>query len=89
MATVEGFLIVVLLLYLNKNKSTKSADEEEADNAFSNISDKLTSGIGTITSASSVSKTVEDEEYQNLLIEYKRLNGGILPPGATSLTTAQ
>ncbi len=86
---VGAIVIVVLLLYLNKNKSTKSADEEEADNAFSNISDKLTSGIGTITSASSVSKTVEDEEYQNLLIEYKRLNGGILPPGATSLTTAQ
>lgn len=82
-------VIVILLLYFNRDKSTKSADEEAADGAFSNLGGKLTSGVSPIASANNVVKSVEDEEYQNLLMEYKRLAGGTLPAGAASLTSAQ
>lgn len=83
------FIVITLLLFKKSGDSNESADEKEAGEAFSNLSDKLTSGLGSIGSASSTTKTVEDEEYQNLLLEYKRLAGGTLPAGATSLTTAQ
>ena len=80
---------IVLYLLLRNSSDSKSKDETEAGNAFSNAADALTSGISTVATATSVQKTQEDEEYQNLLAEYKRLNGGTLPRGATSLTYAQ
>ena len=85
---IAGVAIVLYLLFRGSSDS-KSKDETEAGNAFSNAANALTSGISTVATAASVQKSQEDEEYQNLLAEYKRLNGGTLPRGATSLTYAQ
>lgn len=85
---IAGVAIVLYLLFRNSG-SSGTKDETEAGNAFSNAANALTSGLSTVATAASVQKSQEDEEYQNLLAEYKRLNGGTLPRGATSLTYAQ
>ena len=84
---IAGVAIVLYLLY--RSMTEGSGDEAQSGKAISRAVDNLTSGLSTVATAASVNKTVEDEEYQNLLAEYKRLNGGTLPAGATSLTTAQ
>lgn len=85
---IAGVAIVLYLLFRNSG-SSGTKDETEAGNAFSNAANALTSGLSTVATAASVQKSQEDEEYQNLLAEYKRLNGGTLPRGATSLTYSQ
>ena len=85
---IAGVAIVLYLLFRNSG-SSGTKDETEAGNAFSNAANALTSGLSTVATAASVQKSQEDEDYQNLLAEYKRLNGGTLPRGATSLTYSQ
>lgn len=87
---IAGVAVVLyLLLFRNSSGSSRSKDETEAGNAFSNAANALTSGLSTVATAAAVQKSAEDEDYQNLLSEYKRLNGGTLPRGATSLTHSQ
>ena len=85
---IAGVAIVLYLLFRNSG-SSGTKDETEAGNAFSNAANALTSGLSTVATAASVQKSQEDEEYQNLLAEYKRLNSGTLPRGATSLSYSQ
>lgn len=87
---IAGVAIVLYLLYRSSASSSSGSDDEtQADNAFSNAANKLASGISAVATATSVQKNAEDEAYQDLLAEYKRLNGGSLPRGATSLTYSQ
>lgn len=86
---IAGVAIVLYLLFRNSSGSSGSNDETEAGNAFSNAAKALSSGLSTVATAKVVQKSAEDEDYQNLLAEYKRLNGGTLPRGATSLSSAQ
>lgn len=84
---IAGVAIVLYLVY--RSMTEGSSGDNKAEKSVESAVNKLTSGMAVVATASSVNKTAEDEEYQNLLAEYKRLNGGTLPAGATSLTTAQ
>lgn len=87
---VIAVVVVLYLLYKNSLSSgNKSEDGQQSSNAISGISNSLASTVSTIATASHVNKNAEDEYYQDLLAEYRRLNGGSLPRGATSLTAGQ
>ncbi len=85
--------IVAVVLYVlysgNSSSGDSSNDEQQAGKAAADLIGRATSGVYNIVAATSVTKSQDDEEYQNLLAEYKRLNGGVLPYGATSMTYAQ
>lgn len=96
---IIGVAIVLYLLYRSSSSDGSSGlfggssdstnDSLNIQKAFSGATAAMASGISTVATAASVVKSEEDEEYQNLLAEYKRLNGGTLPKGATSLTASQ
>lgn len=83
---IIGLIVVVVLYFLLKNKGS---DESSEQSSIRKAAESLNSGLATVGTATGVQKTAVDEEYQNLLQELKTLNGGVLPSGATTLTSAQ
>ena len=79
-------LVVIVLIYLLKNGNNE--DEDKATSAYNKIAERAGRSNSEIGNSSAVVKNEEDEEYQNLLIEYADLNGDVLPAGAKSLTAA-
>ena len=81
--------VVLVVLYFVWESSQSGEDESSESNSLKKAAESLNSGLASVGTAVGVQKTAEDEEYQNLLQELKTLNGGVLPSGATTLTTAQ
>lgn len=82
---IIGAVVLVVLYFVMKN----SGEESSESSSLRKAAESLNSGLATVGTAVGVQKTAEDEEYQNLLQELKTLNGGVLPSGATTLTSAQ
>ena len=82
-----GAVVLVVLYFVWKNSQKGSQSQEEA--SMQQAANALTGNMATTGNASAVSKSAEDEEYQNLLDQLETLNGGKLPAGATSYTAAQ
>ncbi len=81
--------VVLVVLYFVWKSNQNSEDDGSEGKSLKKAAESLNSGLATVGTAVGVQKTAEDEEYQNLLQELKTLNGGVLPSGATTLTTAQ
>ena len=77
-------VVVIVLIYLLKGNNGE--DEDKAGDAYNKVAKRMTGSDSEIANSSAVIKSDEDEEYQNLLIEYENLNGGDLPAGSKGLT---
>ena len=88
---IIGAVVLVVLYFVWKN-SQSDEDGGSESSSIKKAAESLNSPyhrLATVGTAVGVQKTAEDEEYQNLLQELKTLNGGVLPSGATTLTSAQ
>lgn len=82
--------IAAYLLYQKSLEKDSTNDATQARLATSEAANSLNSDLQSITGAKAMTgRSDEDIEYQNLLTELKRLNGGKLPPGATEMTAEQ
>ena len=85
---IIGAVVLVVLYFVWKNGQSSEDDGSEST-SLKKAAESLNSGLATVGTAVSVQKSAEDEEYQNLLLELKTLNGGYMPAGATTMNTAQ
>lgn len=85
---IIGAVVLVVLYFVWKN--SQSGEDESKENLSNRQAARMaTKDMSTVGTSSAVAKSAEDEEYQNLLDELKRVNNNELPAGATSYTAAQ
>lgn len=87
---VGAAAVVAYFLYKKQQEGDSTNDATQARLATSEAANSLNSDLSSVVSARAVTgKSDEDVEYQNLLNELKRLNGGKLPSGAKEMTAEQ